>query len=112
MYVFPGETFDLVLHVLDQNSNPKIGIYTYAANTHFTEADVTEIDLTDSGTVQRFAIVDSSAENYQRTSLVIRNSSSNYSFYHCKKNKDAGEKRRFTLQLIDSSSGNVVCTQI
>ena len=108
MHVFPGEQFDLVLDVLDQNNNPKIGIYTYPANAHFTEVDVTEIDLTDSGTDRSFAIVNSSAENYQRTTLVVRNSSRNYSFNHCLKNSESVEKGEFTLQLIDSSVGNMV----
>jgi len=108
MHVFPGERFDLHLHVQDQNSNPVFGVYTYPSNTHFTKADVTEIDLTtDSETDISFAIV---GNDTQRTTFVIRNSSSNFNYTHCLYRKnDTVERKQFSVHLIDSSTGSVVC---
>ena len=110
MHVFPGEQFDLDLHVHDQNDNSGFGVYTYPSNTHFTEADVTEIDLTDSGTDKSFAVV---GNDSQRTIFVIRNSSSNFSYTDCLYHKnDTVDIKQFALQLIDSSTGNVVCNDL
>ena len=106
-HIFPGEQFDLTLHIYDQNDNSQIGVYTYPSNTHFTKANVIEIDLTGSGTDNRFAIVNS---KYQRTSLVVRDSSENFAYTHCLfRNNNTVDKRKFVLQLIDLSNGNVVC---
>jgi len=104
--VFPGERFNLALQIRDQNNNSKIGIYTYPSNEHFTKVDVTEIDLTDSETDKSFAFVN---RKYQRTSLVLRNSSRNFTYTQCLHHKDnTVDERQFILHLIDSSNGNVV----
>ena len=106
MHVFPGEKFDLILQIQDQNDNLQLGVYTYPSNTHFTEADVTEIDLTDSGTERSFAVV---SNGNQRTTLVIRGSPKNFNYTYCLHHKnDTVDKKQFALQLIDSSTGNVV----
>ena len=106
MNVFPGEEFILSLRVLDQNNNEKVGFYTYPSNVLFTQADVTEIDLTTNNTDTSFAIVDRSSD--QRTSLVVRNSPKNFSFSVLDHNSTITE-RNFTLNLIDSSTGIMVC---
>ena len=107
MNVFPGEEFILSLRVLDQNNNRKVGFYTYPSNTLFTEADVTEIDLTTGNSDTSFGIV-SKNNSDQRTSLVVRNSTKNFSFSVSKGNSTITEKK-FTLNLIDSSTGTMVC---
>ena len=103
MIAYPGEQFVLSLEVLDQNNNKKVGFYTYRSNLFFTEADVTEIDLTSDNKDTSFAVVNRSSD--QRTSVVIRNS--NFSFEFMNHNKTV-TKKNFTLSLIDSSTGNMV----
>ena len=104
VFAYPGEQFILSLKVLDQNNNEKVGFYTYHSNEHFTEADVTEIDLTLENKDTSFAVV--SKNSNQTTSLVIRNSSFPFDFMN--HNKTITNKT-FTLNLIDSSTGNIVC---
>ena len=91
--------------MLDQNNNEKVGFYTYCSNEYFTEADVTEIDLTSENKDTSFAVVSRSSN--QTTSLVIRNSE--FSFDFVNHNKIITNKT-FTLNLIDSSTGNIVCS--
>ena len=107
MNVFPGEEFILSLTVLDQNNNRKVGFYTYPSNMLFTEADVTEIDLTTGNRYTSFGIV-SKNNSDQRTLLVVRNLTKNFSFSVLKGNSTITEKN-FTLNLIDSSTGTMVC---
>ena len=107
MKVFPGEEFDLLLTVWDQNNNEKVGFYTYPSNMFFTEVDIIEIDLTDDNEDISFAAVDGSFD--QKTSLVIRNSTKNFSSFFHNYDKTIVEKN-FTLNLIDSSTGIMVCT--
>ena len=105
MSVFPGEEFILSLKVLDQNNNEKVGFYTYPSNVHLTEADVTEIDLTTGNTDTKFAVVSGSSD--QKTSLVVRNSTTKqFSFLS---HSNTITEAAFTLNLIDSSTGNMVC---
>lgn len=109
MHVFPGEQFDLYLRAYDQNNNSKPGIYTYPSNAHFTAVDVTEIDLSDSGTDKSFAVANDSV---QITTFVIRNSLKNFDYAYCFNNTDIVDRKQFALQLIDSSTGSVVCNCI
>lgn len=103
MDIFPGEVFVLSLSVLDQNNNKKIGFYTYPSNMFITEADITEIDITTGNKNTSFAGVSGSSN--QKTSLVIRNSTKNFSF----SNNGTIDNTTFTLNLIDSSTGVTVC---
>ena len=75
----------------------------------FTEADVTEIDLTAGNRDTSFAIVNENSN--QRTLLVIRNSTEDFSFSVLKHNSTITE-RNITLNLIDSSTGTMVCIMI
>ena len=106
MNVFPGEVFLLSISVLDQNRNEKVGFYTYPSNMFFTEADIVQIDLTTGNEDTRFAVVNKRSN--QRTSLVYRNSKEDFSFSVSNHN-DTVIKTVFTLNLIDSSTGNTVC---
>ena len=103
--VFPGEEFILSLRVLDQNNNLKDGFFTYPSNTFFTEADITEIDLTAGNEDTSFGIVNGSSD--LRVSLVVRNSQNNFSFSANHNNTIVNETFNFTL--IDSSTGIGVC---
>lgn len=98
----------LSLKVTDQNNNTKVGFYTYPSNMLVTEANVIEIDLTDHGNNENrsFAVVDKRSD--QRTSLVLRNSVKDFSFTSLNHNSTYPETA-FTLNLIDSSTGNIVC---
>ena len=104
VFAYPGEQFILSLKVLDQNNNEKVGFYTYRSNEHFTEGDVTEIDLTLENKDTSFAVVSRSSN--QTTSLVIRNSSFPFDFMN---HNNTITNKTFTLNLIDSSTGNIVC---
>ena len=106
MNVFPGEIFKLSLSVLDQNNNKKVGFYTYPSNMFFTEADTTEIDLTTGNEDNSFGVVRGSSD--QRTLLVIRNSINNFSFSTVSYSRTITNVT-FILNLVDSSTGNVVC---
>ena len=106
MNVFPGEEFILSLRVLDQNDNEKVGFYTYPSNTLFTEADITEIDLTTDNGDTSFALVNRNSN--ERTLLVVRNSTRDFSFSFLNHSSTITE-RNFTLNLIDSSTGIMVC---
>lgn len=106
MNVFPGEIFAFSLNVLDQNNNEKNGFYTYPSNMLFTEADVTEVDLTADNEETSFAVINRNSN--QRTSLVVRNSTAIFSFSAMNQSRVIAEKG-FTLNLIDSSTGNIVC---
>jgi len=89
---------------LDQNDNKKVGFYAYPSNMLFTEVDVTEIDLTDGNMNTSFGVVNGSSD--QRTSLVLRNSTKDFSFTN--QNSTIFEVN-FTINLIDSSTGIIVC---
>ena len=104
MSVFPGEEFILSLKVLDQNDNEEVGFFMYPSNTFFTEADVIEIDLTTGNQGISFGVVSGSSD--QKSSLVVRNSPESFSFLN--QNKTIIETK-FTLNLLDSSTGNAVC---
>ena len=109
MNVFPGEIFVLSFSISDQNNNERVGFYTYPSNTFFTEADVTEIDLTTGNEDSSFGVVRGSSD--QRTLLVIRNSAKNFSFSAINYNRTITNVT-FTLNLVDSSTGNVVCINV
>ena len=102
MNVFPGEIFVLSLRISDQNNNEKVGFYTYPSNMFSTQADVTEIDLTTGNDNTSFGVVNGSSN--LRTSLVVRDSNENFSFSALNYSNTS-----FTLNLIDSSTGNIVC---
>ena len=105
MNVFPGEVFLLSINVLDQNKNEIVGFYTYPSNMFFTEADVVEVDLTIGNEDTRFGVVNKRSS--QRTSLVLRNSKEDFSF-SVSNHSNTIIKTAFTLNLIDSSTGNLV----
>ena len=107
MNVFPGEIFVLSLSISDQNDNEKIGFYTYPSNMFFTEADVTEIDLTTGNNNTNFGVVSGSSN--LRTLLVVRDSTKNFSFSALNHSSTIAFAT-FTLNLIDSSTGNIVCS--
>ena len=103
--VFPGEVFLLSINVLDQNKNEVVGFYTYPSNMFFTEADVVEVDLTVGNEDTRFGVVNKRSS--QKTSLVLRNSKEDFSF-SVSNHSNTIIKTAFTLNLIDSSTGNLV----
>ena len=70
----------------------------------FTQADVTEIDLTAGNEVTSFGVVSGSSNI--RASIVIRDSMNNFSFSAL---NELNHSTIFTLNLIDSSTGNMVC---
>ena len=75
----------------------------------FTEADITEIDLTTGNEDSSFGVVRGSSD--QRTLLVIRNSAKNFSFSAINYNRTITNVT-FSLNLVDSSTGNVVCINV
>ena len=105
MNVFPGEVFLVSINVSDQNKNEKVGFYTYPSNMFLTEADIVEVDLTIGNGDTRFAVVN--RRSNQRTSIVYRNSKEDFSF-SVSNHSDTIIKTVFTLNLIDSSTGNAV----
>ena len=64
--------------------------------------DITEIDLTTGNGDSSFGIINE--ESDQRTIIVVRNSSQNFSFF----NSNTTLNKTFTLSLIDSSTGIMV----
>ena len=68
----------------------------------FTEVDVTEIDLTIGNRDSSFGVISGSSD--QKTVLVVRNSTKDFSFSYTNFNRTIAEVN-FTLNLIDSSTG-------
>ena len=96
----------LSLSISDQNNNKRVGFYSYPSNMFFTEADVTEIDLTTGNGNTSFGVVNENSS--LRTSLVVRDSTKPFSFSALNHNSTIAYTN-FTLNLIDSSTGNIVC---
>ena len=71
-----------------------------------TEVDVIEIDSTAGNKNTSFAVVSGSSN--QRTLLVVRNLAENLDFSVLNQSKTITETV-FTLNLIDSSTGTIVC---
>ena len=112
----PGEIFDLIIYAEDENGNSKDAVYSYytpnnlAANP--SSIIFVDLDPNKSNSVLRFASVKATDRSYkvQRTSPVLHKSEELES--KCKvnyRNSQLYLDLSFSLNLIDSSDGQLVC---
>ena len=101
-----GEVFVLTIFAEDENKNLKDAVYSYRRNPTSNPSNIIAVDLQSEDAVLSFAPV--SKITTQNVSLVMHNSDQ---FKHCIFNYDNSYNfsSNFNLNLIDSSTGQVVC---
>ncbi|XP_065897681.1 uncharacterized protein [Dysidea avara] len=105
----PGEIFDLLLFAKDENNNIKNAVYSYQSNPTASPSSIIEVDLDSNGEeFSSFASVSRTNVTLQRTLIVTRDRQ----LQRCDVNFRNSNKflSSFTLNLIDSSRGQMVNT--
>ena len=109
MFASPGEVFSLFLHAVDENNNVKYAVYTYpkpAGNVRRVVSTGIVIDLGRSAT--GFASLSREISITQTASFILHNA---FWLEHqnCSRVQPNIANNSFTLNLIDSSNGQMVC---
>ena len=101
-----GEVFVLTIFAEDENKNLKDAVYSYRRNPTSNPSNIIVVDLQPEDAVLSFAPV--SKITTQNVSLVMHNSDQ---LKNCTFNYDNSYNfsSNFNLNLIDSSTGQVVC---
>ena len=102
----------MFLFAKDQNNLFQDAVYSYHKNPTASPSDIIEVDLSSVKDItSSFAAVNSNG-TLQRTALIMRNSNQLQNICSVNQKTYQNFLSSFVLHLIDSSNGQVVCTQL